>query len=169
MYVHAVESKPASTSKLLLFSVARRCVHYNLESKYYTPLKIRLCYTQGLWKFSIFEHAVIPSKLINRGWKYPLQNLGRGERTPLKKTRLGALQRWNWGKRTNGVVVVGFGIFPLSWLSHAGAGSSDSMTWSTLWQHYKVRLTLHASYRNHWISGGFCCCCCFCSLFVNGV
>ena len=29
--------------------------------------------TLELWKFSSFEHAVIPSKFMNRGWKYPLK------------------------------------------------------------------------------------------------
>ena len=83
-YVHAVESKPVSTSKLLpLLLVVRSFVHYTKHPN--TTLKIRFCYTQVLLKLSTFEHAVLPSKLMNRGWKYPLKNLRRGEGAPLKR------------------------------------------------------------------------------------
>ena len=89
MYVHAVESKPVSTSKLLLFLVIGSCVYYTLNPN--TTLRIRFCSAPFLLKFSTFEHAVIPSKLMNRGWKYLLKNPGRGEGTPLTERKLGAL------------------------------------------------------------------------------
>ena len=47
--------QPSSTSKLLLFSVVRSCVHYTKNPN--ATLRIRFCYTQVLWKFSSFKHG----------------------------------------------------------------------------------------------------------------
>ena len=66
-----------------LFSVVRSCVNYTWNPN--TTFKIRFCDTQVLWQFSTSEHAVIPSQSMNRGWKYPLNNLGRVEVPPWKR------------------------------------------------------------------------------------
>ena len=58
-----------------------------------TTLKIRFWVsTHGLWRAGSFEHRVIPSKLMKRGWKYPLKHQEGGEGTPLKDNKLGALR-----------------------------------------------------------------------------
>ena len=58
-----------------------------------TTFKIRFwVFPQGLWRAGSSEHRVIPSKLMKRGWKYPLKHQEGGEGTPLKDSKLGALR-----------------------------------------------------------------------------
>ena len=57
-----------------------------------TTFKIRFwVFTHGLWRAVSSEHRVMPSKLMKRGWKYPLKHQKGGEGTPLKDSTLGAL------------------------------------------------------------------------------
>ena len=49
-------------------------------------------FTHSLWGAGSSEHRVIPSKLVKRGWKYPLKHQEGGESTPLKDSKLGALE-----------------------------------------------------------------------------
>ena len=51
-------------------------------------------FTHGVWKAGSSEHRVIPSKLMKRGWKYPLKHQEGGEGTPLKHSQLGALSTY---------------------------------------------------------------------------
>ena len=67
-------------------SVARSHMHYT-QNPTITHIKIRLCYTQILWRFGSFKHRVI----LIPWWKYPLKNQGEGAGTPLKDRILGAL------------------------------------------------------------------------------
>ena len=54
--------------------------------------KIRFwVFTHGLWMAGSSEHRVTPSKLMKRGWKYPLEYQEGGEGTPFKDSKLGAL------------------------------------------------------------------------------
>ena len=61
-------------------------VHYSQNPN--TILKIRFFYTQVLWRVGSSEHGVIPSKLMKKGWKYPLKQSGRGWRSPLERYRI---------------------------------------------------------------------------------
>ena len=64
-----------------------------------TTFKIRFWVsTHGLWRAGSSERRVIPSKLMKRGWKYPLKHQEGGEGTPLKDTKLGALAHHFCGK-----------------------------------------------------------------------
>ena len=57
-----------------------------------TTLRIRFrVFGHGLWRAGSSEHRVIPSKLMKRGWKYPLKHQEGGEGTPLKDNKLGAV------------------------------------------------------------------------------
>ena len=57
-----------------------------------TTFKIRVSvFAHGSWRAGSLEHRVIPSKLMKRGWKYPLKHQGGDEGTPLKDSKLGAL------------------------------------------------------------------------------
>ena len=57
-----------------------------------TTLKVRFrVFPHGLWRASSSEHIVIPSKLMKRGWKYPLKHQEGGEGIPLKDSHLGAV------------------------------------------------------------------------------
>ena len=57
-----------------------------------TTFKMRFWgFTHGLWRAGSSAHTVIPSKLMKRGWKYPLKHQKWGEGTPLKDSILGAL------------------------------------------------------------------------------
>ena len=68
---------------------ARGHVHYTQNQN--ITLKIRFCYTQALWRTGSSELRVMPSKLVNRGWKYPVKNEGGGRGSPLKERKWGAL------------------------------------------------------------------------------
>ena len=50
--------------------------------------KIRFwVFPHGLWRGSSSEHRVIPSRLMKRGWKYPLKHQEEDEGTPLKDSK----------------------------------------------------------------------------------
>ena len=50
-----------------------------------TTFEIRF-FTHGLWRAGSSEHRVVPSKLMKRGWKYPLKHYSRrGWRCPLER------------------------------------------------------------------------------------
>ena len=50
-----------------------------------TTFKIRFwVFPRGLWRARSSERRAMPSKLMKRGWKYPLKHTERGEGTPLK-------------------------------------------------------------------------------------
>ena len=83
-------SPDTNLHKTSFFGCKKLCA-LHLESKYYAQNKSLLHSS-----LSTFECAVIPSELMNRGWKYPLKSLGRGEGTPWKERKLGALLKQNW-------------------------------------------------------------------------
>ena len=57
-----------------------------------TTFKIRFwVFAEGLWRAGSSERRVMPSKLMKRGWKYPLKHQEGGEGTPSKDSKLGAL------------------------------------------------------------------------------
>ena len=57
-----------------------------------TTFKIKFwVFTHSLWRAISSEHKVIPSKLMKRGWKYPLKHQEGGDGTPLKYSKMGVL------------------------------------------------------------------------------
>ena len=70
-----------------------------LQSKSNITFKIRFwVFTHGMWRAGSSEHRVIPSKLMKRGWKYPLKHQEGDEGTPLKDIKLGALYEYLLGE-----------------------------------------------------------------------
>ena len=62
-----LQSKAASTAENLQFMSCEKPCALDPKSKYYS----QIINTQVLWKVGRSEHGVIPSKLMQRGWKYP--------------------------------------------------------------------------------------------------
>ena len=89
--VHVAETKAAPVKKYLAFFQLWQAICIPVlhsKSRYYTKIP---CYIRVLWKVGSSEQGVIPSKLMNRGRKYPPQNQEKDEGTPFKERKLAAL------------------------------------------------------------------------------
>ena len=69
--IYTVWSKAASVSQILHFISCEKLCALHSKSKYYTQdfLTLESCERLAVLNW----HGVIPSKLMNRGWKYPLK------------------------------------------------------------------------------------------------
>ena len=72
------------------YNIVRSRVHYTLQNPN-TTFQIKFwVFTHGLWRAGSCEHRVVASKLMGRGWKYPLHHPEGGEGTTLKDSKLEA-------------------------------------------------------------------------------